>query len=429
MSKEVIRVIVEGADVIDIHLLKEFQGELKTLSDEAYEQLKDDILTLGFADPINVWPDPESKNNYILDGHQRLKTLSKMRDEGYEIPLIPVVWVRAETFKQAKKLVLSLTSQFGQMTTDGLKEFIRGAEIDAREVASSFRFPEIDMKAFVKDMYPSDEDEKDPDEIPAVPRVAKSKRGELYILGDHKLLCGDATLSEDVKKLMGKDMADLVITDPPYNVDYIGKTSESLKIENDKMSNTEFRKFLFDVFNRYLEVSHPGAGMYVFHADSEGENFRGAMRESGWPCKQCCIWVKNSMVMGRQDYQWKHEPVLVSWKPGASHNWYSDRKQTTIWEFDKPSRSPDHPTTKPIDLICYPMENSSKEGDIVIDFFGGSGSTLIAAQKLQRKCRSMELSPVYVDVILNRWAEYTGANPVRLNDDGTETPWSDIKKE
>ena len=219
-------------------------------------------------------------------------------------------------------------------------------------------------------------------------------------------MCGSATDEDDVNALLGEQRIDLYLTDPPYNVDYTGKTKDALKIENDKKEDGEFLAFLEDSYRRADEHMKKGASYYIFHADSEGFNFRAAVKGVGWELKQCLVWVKNSMVMGRQDYQWKHEPILYSWKGGSAHQWQSDRKQTTVLEFDRPTRNGDHPTMKPINILTYLIKNSSKEGDIVFDNFLGSGSTLIACEQTDRVCYGMELHPAYVDVIRKRYAKF-----------------------
>ena len=228
-------------------------------------------------------------------------------------------------------------------------------------------------------------------------------------------MCGDSTSFDDVEKLMGGDKADLLITDPPYNVDYQGRTKDSLKIMNDKMSNDNFRQFLCDAFSTADSVMREGAVFYIWHADSEGFNFRGACRDVGWKVRQCLIWCKNSMVMGRQDYQWKHEPCLYGWKDGAPHLWCSDRKQTTILEFDKPLRNGEHPTMKPVPLFDYQIKNSTNVNDKVLDLFGGSGTTMIACEQNNRKSYLMELDPKYVDVIIQRWQKLTNKEAVRID--------------
>ncbi len=254
----------------------------------------------------------------------------------------------------------------------------------------------------------------DEDEVPEKP-PARTRPGAIYQLGEHRLVCGDSTEPTSARAALEGLQASMVWTDPPYNVDYVGKTKNALKIQNDKMEDSVFRNFLAKAFTVMAEVTRPGGAIYVAHADSEGYNFRGAMRDAGWLVKQCLIWKKSSLVMGRQDFHWIHEPILYGWKPGNSHYWYNDRKQTTVLEFARPSKSPDHPTTKPVDLIEYCIGNNTKPGEIVFDAFGGSGSTLIACEKLGRKARLVELDPAYCDVIVERWEKYTGQKAKLLN--------------
>jgi site-specific DNA-methyltransferase (adenine-specific) len=250
----------------------------------------------------------------------------------------------------------------------------------------------------------------DADDVPEAPEEPITKLGDLWVLGDHRLLCGDSTDTIALERLMGGVNADLWLTDPPYNVNYEGGTG--LKIQNDNMKDAEFRQFLKDVYIAANCFLRPGAAFYVWHADSEGYNFRGAAFDTGWKVRQCLIWIKSSLVMGRQDYQWKHEPCLYGWTEGAAHTWNSDRKQTTVLEFDKPSRNKEHPTMKPVDLFQYQMANSTKPGNIVLDSFGGSGTTMIAAERINRKARLMELDPRYCDVIVKRWEDFTGKKAI-----------------
>ena len=257
----------------------------------------------------------------------------------------------------------------------------------------------------------------DPDEASDPPVTPVSVPGDLWILGNHRLLCGDATLLTDVERLMNGEAADLIVTDPPYNVAYQGKTKNALTIQNDSMSGESFYQFLLSTYTNLLMCAQDGAGIYVFHADSEGVNFRRALVDAGWKLAQCCVWVKQSWVLGRQDYHWQHEPVLYGWKPTGPHRWCSDRKQTTVWNFNRPTRNGEHPTMKPVELIEYPITNSSEPGHLVLDLFGGSGSTLIACEKTARRARLLELDPKYVDVIVKRWQAFTGKQAV--HEDGT----------
>ena len=257
----------------------------------------------------------------------------------------------------------------------------------------------------------------DPDDVPEAPAEPITKPGDLWILGNHRLLCGDSTDTVALERLMDGGNADLWLTDPPYNVSYEGKTKDALTIKNDSMKDGEFRQFLHDVYVAANCFLRPGAVFYIWHADSEGYNFRGAANDVGWKVRQCLIWLKSCMVMGRQDYQWKHEPCLYGWTEGAAHYWGSDRKQTTILEFDKPRRNGEHPTMKPVELFQYQMENSTKQGDVVLDSFGGSGTTMIAAERIHRKARLMELDPAYCDVIVKRWEDFTGNTAVCVPSD------------
>lgn len=250
-------------------------------------------------------------------------------------------------------------------------------------------------------------------DVPEPPKESVTAPGDLYILGDHRLLCGSAVLQSDVDRLMDGGLAGMVWTDPPYNVAYEGKSKARLKIENDSMDGDSFRTFLYDSFLSMFAASKPGAAIYVAHADTEGYNFRGAFNDAGWYFSQCLIWAKQSMVLGRSDYHWRHEPILYGWKSGAAHSWFSDRTQTTVLEFDRPSRNPEHPTMKPVDLVQYCIENSSERGDIVLDLFGGSGTTLIACEATGRRGYLMELDPAYCDVIVARWEKLTGRKAQR----------------
>ena len=245
------------------------------------------------------------------------------------------------------------------------------------------------------------------DEVPNAEEVeSKVKKGDIWQLGDHRLMCGDSTVITDVEKLMNGEKADLLLTDPPYNVNYEG--GNGLKIENDNMGDEKFKEFLKEAFTCANIVMKEGASFYIWHADSEGYNFRSACKEVGLQVRQCLIWNKNALVMGRQDYQWKHEPCLYGWKEGAPHTWLSDRKQTTVLDFDRPTKNLEHPTMKPIALFAYELQNSAKKGALVLDLFGGSGTSIIACEQTGRKCYTMELDEHYCDVIITRWEKLTG---------------------
>jgi site-specific DNA-methyltransferase (adenine-specific) len=252
----------------------------------------------------------------------------------------------------------------------------------------------------------------DPDDVPDAPAEPITKVGDLWLLGEHRLLCGDSTKADDVTRLMNGRKADLWLTDPPYNVAYTGKTADALTIDNDSMSDGDFRAFLVQCFQIAFDNLKAGGSYYIWHADTEGLNFRGAIADCGETLRQCLIWQKNVMVMGRQDYHWQHEPCLYGWKKGASHGWYTDRKQTTLLVFDRPSRSTEHPTMKPVRLFQYQIGNSTAPQGLVFDSFLGSGTTLIACQELGRTCYGLELSPSYCDVIVARWEAATGKKAI-----------------
>lgn len=424
--KKTVKIACSGVTTfLPIESLKELQGELKSLSVEDYKKMKQEILDTGFAFPIHVWEDKDGAT-WIVGGHQRKRGLEEMKKEGFNVPDVPVVYVEADDIKGARRRVMQDITQYGRVERQGLYEFMSAAELNFDNLSKSFRIPDLNLDDFNKEFFednavpPGGED----DGGGALPKESKTKKGDIWVLGKNRLMCGDATMIDDVDKLMKNEKADMVFTDPPYNVDYTGKTKKSLKIENDEMGDEKFKQLLLTSFSNMKLHSKDGSSIYIAHADSEGINFRTAMVEAGWMMKQCLIWVKQTLVMGRQDYHWKHEPILYGWSPGASHNWLTDRKQTTVLEFDRPQRSEEHPTMKPVPLVEYLIGNSCPEKGLVLDLFGGSGTTMIAAQNIGRSANLMELDSRYCDVILNRWAKVSGADPVR--DDGTK--WSDLQK-
>lgn len=402
--------------LIDYRKVKPFQGKLKEAKD--HEKLLRVLTKRGFDIPLILWfkgNNPAKGVPYLLDGHQRLEVMGDedVNDNGsYEVPYIRI---DAANVTEAKARLLEITSQYGTITEQGLREYLQAADLPVAEVLEMVSFdalPDLDtILGDGSDSEEEDEGESDDDTAPDADTTAppKSKPGEIYQLGPHRLLCGDATEPAQVQALMAGEKADLVFTDPPYNVEYVGKTKDALTIQNDKQSDGDFYQFLLDAFTALAQVTKPGGGIYICHADSEGLNFRKAMVDAGYLLKQCIIWNKNSMVMGRQDYQWKHEPILYGWREGGPHYFTPERNHTTVWDIPRPSRSVDHPTMKPVDLIKVAIRNSSKKGAIVVDTFGGSGSTMSACEAMGRVCYIMELDPIYVDVIRRRYAQLIDA--------------------
>ena len=385
-------------NIINIELKKIKQYEKNPRkNDEAVGPVAESIKEFGFKSPIIV-----DKNNVIVAGHTRYKAAKRLKLK--EVPCIVADDLTEEQIK-AFRLADNKVGEIAEWDFDLLNMELESISFDM----SSFGFNilnEEEEKEIEEDDYDLEEKLKNIEE-------PKSKYGDIYQLGNHRLMCGDSTKIEDVEKLMNGVKVDLLITDPPYNVNYEG--GNGLKIKNDNMDNDNFRKFLTDAFSTADSVMKEGAVFYIWHADSEGYNFRGACFDNNWKVRQCLIWNKNSMVMGRQDYHWKHEPCLYGWKDGASHLWASDRKQTTILDFDKPTKNAEHPTMKPVKLFDYQIKNNTKKDDIVLDLFGGSGTTLIACEQNGRISYNMELDPKYVDVIIDRWETLTGEKAILLN--------------
>lgn len=364
----------------------------------AVDAVASSIKNFGFKVPIVV-----DRENEIVTGHTRLLAAKKLGMS--EVPVV-VADDLSDAEVKAFRLADNKVSELADWDWSLLE-----AELDDLEDLDL----EFDMEEFGFDLLTESgeytdvlEDEFD-DELPV---QGKTKSGNVWILGKHRLMCGNSLDSEDVNKLMRGERADLLLTDPPYNINYQGATKEKLTIQNDSMGDEEFREFLTNAFSCADSVMKPGASFYIWHAESEGYNFRGSLRDVGWQVRQCIIWNKSQITLGRQDYQWKHEPCLYGWTEGGSHSWYSDRKQTTVLNFDKPLRNGEHPTMKPVELFAYLIENSSKKGDAVLDLFGGSGTTLIACEQLGRNAFIMELDEKYCDVIINRWEQLTGREAV-----------------
>ena len=364
--------------------------------DEEYQKIKRSITEFGFVNPLII-----NKDMTVIGGHQRLKVLQEL---GYT----SVECVIVDLDKQNEKaLNIALNKISGDWDTEKLESLLQELQLEDFDVSlTGFGSDEVDD--ILSDLVETKEDDFDVDQAVNEIEEPVTKVGDIWILGRHRLMCGDSTQKEDVMRLMNNLDADMILTDPPYNVDYEGKTQDALKIVNDKMDNNEFYNFLHIACKNLYDFTKEGGCIYVFHADTEGLNFRNAFINAGFKLAECLIWVKNTFVMGRQDYQWKHEPILYGWKEGAAHYFINDRTQSTILEFDKPTRNAEHPTMKPIDLLVRLIKNSSKENNIILDLFGGSGSTLIAAEQTNRISYLMELDPKYCDVIVKRWEALTG---------------------
>ena len=358
----------------------------------AVDKVASSIKEFGFKVPVII-----DRENVIVTGHIRLLAAQKLG-----ITEIPCILADDLTPAQIKafRIADNKVSEFSEWDEEMLKtEFEELGELDFDLSLTGFADDEIGTLLGLDEKSAAKEDDYDV----VLPEEPKAKPGDIYQLGRHRLMCGDSTKPEIVEQLMDGRKADLFLTDPPYNVDYEGKTKDSLKIQNDFMADEVFRTFLVNAFTAADSVMKQGAVFYIWHADSEGYNFRGACHELDWKVRQCLIWNKSCMVMGRQDYQWKHEPCLYGWKPGASHLWASDRTQTTVLNFDKPSRNKEHPTMKPIALFDYQIQNNTKSEDIVLDTFAGSGTTIMACEQNGRCAYCMELDPKYIDVIIDRW--------------------------
>ena len=368
--------------------------------DAEYIKIKNSIVKFGFVSPLVI-----NKDMTVIGGHQRLKVL---KDLG--ITEVECIVVDLDKTNE-KALNIALNKIQGDWDEEKLEVLLQELKLDDFDTnLTGFDFDEVDE--ILKDVTGSKEDNFDIDSAYEEIEEPITKPGDIWILGNHRLMCGDSTHKDDIMRLMNNQDADMLLTDPPYNVDYVGKTAEALKIKNDNMDDNQFYEFLRKVFENMYIVTKEGASIYVFHADTEGINFRKAFKDAGFKLAECLIWKKDCFVMGRQDYQWQHEPVLYGWKEGKAHYFINDRTQSTILEFDRPKQSTLHPTMKPIDLIAKLIKNSSRENDIILDLFGGSGSTIIAAEQLNRCCYTMELDPKYCDVIVKRWETLTNKEAI-----------------
>jgi len=407
-----IEIKCQGADTLLINDMSILQGDLKDISDHDMGLLIASIVDEGFSFPIFIWK--QGAKNWILDGTHRFKALVKMQ-EGYNgqewtIPPIPVAWIEADTLEHAKKKLLKATSSFANITFEGLKQFSIGLA-DMSTIIDSIKLPDFNAEKYkLKVLGESDantaltpEADNMPDNVPPMTSL-----GDIYQLGDHLLHCGDSTTDypEQFKT------SDMVLTDPPYNVAYAGGSKAREAIANDDIA--AFPAFLEAFYSKAYNCLVPGGAIYVCHSDLERHTFTEKFLLGGFKLSSVIVWVKNNSTFASKDYFWKHEPILYGWHSGASHKWYGPDNEDSVWCIDRPSRSDEHPTMKPVELCARAIKNSSKTGDIVLDPFGGSGSTLIACEELNRKCQMIELDPKNCDIIIKRWEDLSGKKAVKL---------------
>ena len=382
--------------------------------DPAYEKIKRSLHDFGYVDPV-IWNEVTGN---IVGGHQRYKVL---KAEG--VTEIDCVVVHIENPQDEKALNIALNKAVGEWEPKALADLVQDLQLSGYDVgATGFDAAEVDdLFSKVHDKNVKDDDcDIDPESMQ--PFV---QPGDVWTLGRHRMVCGDSTNADDVALLMDGLKANLVVTDPPYNVAY--ESADGKSIQNDSMADEKFYEFLLAAFRNMAAHLAEGGSAYIFHADTEGLNFRRAFKEAGFHISGVCIWVKNSLVLGRSPYQWQHEPCLYGWKKKGKHQWYTGRKESTIWEFDKPKKNGDHPTMKPIPLLAYPIQNSSMANSVVLDPFGGSGSTLIACEQTDRICCTIELDEKFCDVIVRRYIEQVGSDEkVSVLRDGKEYKFSEV---
>lgn len=405
--------------LVDIEKLIPYINNARTHSPEQVTKLRASLREFGFVNPVIIDADYN-----VIAGHGRLMAA---KEEG--IKEIPCVFVDYLTDAQKKAYILA----DNRMAMDaGWDEELLRVEIEALQGenfdVSLTGFSDDDLADLFAGDSKSDAKDDDFDLNDALEKAAFVEKGDIWSVGRHRLMCGDATKAEDVAALMDGKKANLLMTDPPYGVSF--KSSDGLTIQNDSIKGDDFYQFLLSSFKNIVDNMESGGAAYVFHADTEGLNFRRAFQDAGFHLAGCCIWVKNSLVLGRSDYQWQHEPVLYGFLQNGKHKWFSDRSQTTVWNFDKPKKNKNHPTSKPLDLLGYPIGNSSQANAIVVDTFGGSGSTLMACEQMNRICYTMELDEKYASVILRRYVEDTNdADNVFVIRNGEKIMYSDLVKE
>ena len=380
---------------VEIGSLKPYPKNAKQHDEKQIANVANSIKRFGWQQPLVI-----DDAGVVVIGHCRLLAAKKLG-----LKTVPVTVASGLTEEEIRELrIADNKTNESPWDFELLQEDLEGLEFEGFDFDFEIPGEEEEPVEVAEDNWDK-----------PLPEEPRSKLGDIWQLGRHRLMCGDSTSAEDVEKLMDGEKADLLVTDPPYNVDYQGGTVDKLKIQNDKQEDGAFLAFLQDAFRCADSAMKPGAAFYIWHADSEGYNFRAACKATGWTVRQCLIWNKDSLVMGRQDYQWKHEPCLYGWKDGAAHTWNSDRKQTTVIDFERPKRNDIHPTMKPIGLFDYLIRNSSTKDMLVLDTFAGSGTCIMACEQDGRRCCSMELDPRYVDAIIDRWETFTGGKAVLLN--------------
>jgi DNA modification methylase len=400
MSGKLIEIGMSGADLLPWADLREYElNKLKVVEGRNLAHLKNAMVNKEFKMPIAIWQD----HRYVIDGAGRILALKELEAEGYQIPeMIPVYYIQASNFDEAREAVLMASSQHGDATQESVAAFAEGLNLD--EIMDCINIPDVDLGPAKLTRIPIEGEEDDtPDLNEKEPPFTQP--GDIYEIGPHRLMCGDSRSIHDFDKLMAGRKADLLLQDPPYNAKYEGGTEDKLTIKNDDMSPEDFRELLLDCFSNARMAMKDGAPFYTFYNDAMTREFWDTTVQAGLFIHQMLIWVKDRLVLGRKDYQTKHEPIIYGWAPGAGHPWYADgtgRAETTLLEFARPSKNPDHPTMKPVALIVYLVGNSSKQDDLVLDCFGGSGATMVAAHMEARRSCLMEQDPRYCDVIVKR---------------------------
>ena len=404
---------------VDINKLVPYARNARTHSKEQILQLRSSLREFGFVNPIIV-----DKELNIIAGHGRI--LAAMAEGLAEVPCVFV-----EHLTDAQKRAYILADNRLALNAGWSEELLALEFAELKDLGFDLELTGFSEKEIEKLFAASDGDAHDDefDLTAALEEAAFVLPGDVWTLGRHRLICGDATNAATVRKLMGERKANLVLTDPPYNVAF--ESASGLKIKNDSMKPDQFYEFLLAAFHNLAECLESGGSAYIFHADTEGENFRRAFREAGFHLSGTCIWAKDSFVMGRSPYQWQHEPILYGWLKSGTHKWYAGRSEATIWNFPKPKRNSDHPTSKPLDLLAYPIRNSSQPNGIVLDTFGGSGSALITCEQMDRVCHMLELDEKYASVILRRYAEHkqNGGEDITCERAGQTHRYADLVRE